>query len=109
MVTKHKRWQGKSIEIGGLIYKIKYKKFSAKSKVMTKALICAKDRVIWISEGLSPSEEIQSLIHEIIHGIIDALIPARILAKIEAEEEVLVEPFSRLLVSALRSGGLLKE
>lgn len=107
-----RRWRGKKIEIGGIIYAIKYfakNKFSNKGKVETKAEICMKDRTIWLKPGMPQSEEIQSLIHELIHGVIDILIPAKILAEIEEEEELIVEPFSRMFTGALRSAGLLRE
>jgi hypothetical protein len=110
MSRKRRKWEGKEIEIGGLKYTIIYKNLKNRQKgIATKAEIDFKKRVLTLNIGMKPDEEIQSIIHELCHGILDALIPARILTKIEMEEELIMEPFSRMLVSALRSADLLKE
>lgn len=107
---KKNRWAGKKIEIGGLIYTVKYFKPKPTRKgTATKAELDYEHRVLRLVEGMTPGEEIQSLIHEFMHAINDALFPAQLLANCVKEEEVIVEPYSRLLCSALRSAGLLRE
>ncbi len=106
------RWAGKKIEIGGLIYTVEYFKPKPTRKVQLitmKAELDYEHRILRLLEGMTPSEEIQSIIHEIMHGINDALFPAQLLTECLKEEEVIVEPYSRMLCSALRSAGLLKE
>lgn len=104
-----RRFDNKKVEIGGLIYTIKYKKFKDLKHVIIKAEICTKTRTIWLRDDMTPSEELQALLHEIIHGVLDAMLPPHVLVDSEPIEELLVEPFSRILISALRSVGLLRE
>jgi Zn-dependent peptidase ImmA (M78 family) len=108
---KKKRWQGKKIEIGGFTYAVKYfhRKRPNKNTAIQMAWLDPVKRVIWLRDDMVPEEEEQTLIHEIMHAIDDTLIPAKILAKLAAEEEIILEPYSRLLYGALKSAGLLKE
>lgn len=98
-----------SVEVAGVRYDIKYKNFPTKNNVTTKGELDPNTSTIWLSSSLSESEETLTLIHEILHAIIAGILPAPMLAKYAEEEEVLIEPFSRMLTSALRSCGLLAE
>ena len=110
---KTNRLSGKTIEIGGIIYKIKYrgrKNASSKSKELAaRGEIDFDKRTIELEKGLSPSEEIVVIIYELLHASLDSFIPARMLDEFEELEELIVDPLSRILVGALRSAGLLRE
>lgn len=105
------RLDGKTIEIGGLLYKVKYRNriYGSSKKVAIRGEIDFDKRTIEIEKGMSPAEEISTLIHELCHGCLDAIVPSDILAKCTEVEELVIGPFSRLLAGALRSADLLKE
>ena len=102
--------EGKSIEIGGIIYPVIYRSVVKIGKrLAVRGAIDFDKREIEIQRGMSASEEIEVIMHEILHGVIDTLIPPKLLDSSEGIEEIIVMPFSRVLVSALRSANLLKE
>jgi hypothetical protein len=108
---KTNRLDGKIIEIGGLLYRVKYRNriYGSSKKIAIRGEIDFDKRTIEIEKGMSPSEEITTLIHELCHGCLDAIVPSDVLAKVTEMEELVIGPFSRLLAGALRSAGLLKE
>lgn len=111
-MKKQNRLNGKTIEIGGLLYKVKYvnkKPVKNSKELMVRGEIDFGTRIIEIEKGLSPSEEIAVIVHELCHGVLDTILPAKILDDYSEIEEMIVDPFSRLLVSALRSAKFLNE
>jgi hypothetical protein len=108
---KNRRFNGKTVEIGGILYQIKYKKHISNSNkdIETKGDIDFNKRIINILKRMASSEKISTLIHELIHGSLETVIPADVSAKFAEIEELIVNPFSRVLTGALRSAGLLKE
>lgn len=106
------RLDGKTIEIGGILYKVRYtgrKKVHGSEVLAVRGEVDFDKRTIEIEKGLSPSEEILVIIHELCHASLDTFLPAKILDECEEIEELIVDPFSRILTGALRSAGLLKE
>lgn len=106
------RFDGAAIEIGGIIYTTKYmhKRIASRiKKLAVRGEIDFDKRIIELEAGLTPSEEIAVLIHELCHAVLDTIIPADILDDNVAIEEVVIDPFSRILTGALRSAGLLNE
>lgn len=109
---KKNRLKGKTVEIGGILYKVKYvsPKCIKGSDVLTAiGNIDFDKRIIKIEKGLSSSEEISVIIHELCHAVLETIIPAKILDDYEETEELIVGPFARLITGALRSANLLKE
>lgn len=104
-MSKHCRLVGKEIEIAGIKYKVIYKKPCNYSR----GTINFQNRTITLENGMAPSEEVVTLMHEILHGTLDSLVPVKILDKYVTEEELLIGPMARVLVGALRSAGLLRE
>ncbi len=109
---KKNRLAGRTIEIGGLLYKVKYvnrKRIKGSDALAVRGEIDFDKRTIEIEKGLSPSEEIVVIIHELLHATLDTILPAKLLDDCEELEELIVDPVSRILTGALRSTGLLKE
>jgi len=111
-MKKHKKGllEGKTIEIGGIVYKVVYRsKIKIGKRLAVRGSINFENREIELERGLAPSEEIQTIIHELCHGTLDSFVPAKILDQLNNLEEMIVDPFSRIFTGALRSAGLLKE
>ncbi len=106
---KKNRLNGKNIEIGGMLYKVKYRKKIYDKKIAIRGQIDFDKRTIELETGMAPSEEIVTLVHELCHGALDVIIPCEVLSQLTEAEELIIGPFSRILVGALRSTGLLKE
>lgn len=109
---KKNRLDGKMIEVGGLLYKVKYvspKCIKGSDVLAAIGNIDFDKRIIKIEKGLSSSEEISVIIHELCHAVLETILPAKILDDYEEVEELIVGPFARILAGALRSAGLLKE
>lgn len=106
---KKNRLDGRTIEIGGLLYKVKYVGKIHSSNTWPIGRINFDKRTIEIEKGLSSSEEISVIIHELCHGALETILPVKILEDYEEVEELIVGPFARIFAGALRSAGLLKE
>jgi len=102
--------EGKTIEIGGIVYKVIYRpRIIIGKKIAARGSINFDKRILELEHNMSPSEEIQVIIHELTHGTLDVIIPANFLDELGNLEEMIVDPFSRIFTGALRSAGLLRE